>query len=78
MEKAALMLAELWITILKLAITFWIHVIIGGMTFHGNGAVAQDTISCGITTKCMMLMMSFALHPTTITHVWTTTTMTGA
>ena len=29
MEKAALMLAELWITILKLAITFWIHVIIG-------------------------------------------------
>ena len=48
-----------------------------GMTFHGNGAVAQDTISCGITTKCMMFMMSFALHPITITHVWTTTTMTG-
>ena len=29
MEKVALMLVELWITILKLAITFWKHVIIG-------------------------------------------------
>ena len=29
MEKAALMLVESWITILKLAITFWRHVIIG-------------------------------------------------
>ena len=29
MEKVALMLVELWITILKLAITFWRHVIIG-------------------------------------------------
>merc|ERR1719507_1495298 len=77
MEKAALMLVESWITILKLAITFWRHVIIGGMTFHGNGAVAQDTISCGITIKCIISMMSFALHPITITHVWTTTIMNG-
>jgi hypothetical protein len=77
MEKVALILVELWITTLERK-AIRMHVVkIGMIIFHGNGAVAQDMISCGTTTECMMCMMNFVLHHITITHVITTTVTIG-
>jgi hypothetical protein len=77
MEKVALILVESWITTLEMGQNILTHVKIGMIIFHGNGAVAQDMISCGTTTECMMSMMNFVLHHIIITHVITTTVTNG-